>query len=176
MRPHTLLLARDCRGTAVIELAIIAPVLALVVAGIVDVANAYSHKLQLEQGAQRAIEKVMQTTELDTVEATLKTEVICQVNGTNENGSCRSAPVTAGDVTVTYRLECKSGVSISSSQTSTDAVAFDTLACAADERETRYLSISVAGKYTPMFPIHFSGLNASDGTYHMSATAGMRTQ
>ena len=36
--------------------------------------------------------------------------------------------------------------------------------------------ITVNDKYTPMFPIHFAGLNSSDGTYHITATAGMRTQ
>jgi hypothetical protein len=35
--------------------------------------------------------------------------------------------------------------------------------------------VTVTDTYTPMFPIHFAGLNA-DGTYHLSATAGMRTQ
>ena len=31
--------------------------------GIVDMSNAFSRKLTLEQGAQRAIEKIMQTTQ-----------------------------------------------------------------------------------------------------------------
>jgi Flp pilus assembly protein TadG len=59
------------RGAAVIEMALVAPVLALGVIGIVDVSNAYSKKLALEQGAQRAIEKIMDTTENSTVESTL---------------------------------------------------------------------------------------------------------
>jgi Flp pilus assembly protein TadG len=61
-------LLADARGAAVIEMALIAPVLALGVIGIVDVSNAYSRKLALEQGAQRAIEKIMNTTETSTVE------------------------------------------------------------------------------------------------------------
>ena len=46
-----------------IELALVAPVLALMVIGIVDMSNAFSRKLALEQGAQRASRKIMQTTE-----------------------------------------------------------------------------------------------------------------
>ena len=59
-RLHRIRLLRDERGAAVIELALVAPVLALMVIGIVDISNAYSRKLALEQGAQRAIEKIMQ--------------------------------------------------------------------------------------------------------------------
>ena len=51
----------DQRGAAVIELAMIAPILAMMVIGIVDMSNGYSRKLALEQGAQRAVEKIMQT-------------------------------------------------------------------------------------------------------------------
>ena len=98
-------LRADERGAAVIELAMVAPMLALMTIGVVDLSNAYSRKLALEQGAQRAIEKVMQTTELDTVENTLKTEAVCQVNGM-ENGVCKMSPISANNVTVTYRLEC----------------------------------------------------------------------
>jgi Flp pilus assembly protein TadG len=165
------------RGAAVIELALIAPVFALMVVGIVDMSNAYSRKLALEQGAQRAIERIMQSTANDTVEGTLTAEAVCQVNGTNANGTCKTSPITAADVTVTFRLECKSSGAAGTitAQTSTDPVAFDGLACNIGETESRYIQVTVSDKYTPMFSIHFLGLNA-DGTYHLSATAGMRTQ
>src|SRR3982751_6612551 len=114
-------LARDDRGAAVIELALVAPVLALMVIGIVDLSNAFSSKLALEQGAQRAIEKIMQTTEDETVEGTLKTEAVCQVNGTNADGTCKTSPITTANVTVTYRLECTAAGGAIATQTSTDA-------------------------------------------------------
>jgi Flp pilus assembly protein TadG len=165
------------RGAAVIELALIAPVFALMVVGIVDMSNAYSRKLALEQGAQRAIERIMQSTANDTVEGTLTTEAVCQVNGTNANGTCKTSPITAANVTVTFRLECKANNSAGTitTQTSTDPVAFDDLFCNVGETESRYIQVRVTDKYTPMFSIHFLGLDA-DGTYHLSATAGMRTQ
>lgn len=170
-------IASDARGTAVIELALVAPVLALTIIGLVDISNAYSRKLALEQGAQRAIEKIMQTTETSTVETTLKTEAVCQVNGMNSDGTCKTTPITASNVTVTYRLECKSsGGTIASTSVTTDSSAFDALSCGSTEREQRYLEVNVTDKYYPTFPVHFAGFLASDGSYHISATAGMRTQ
>jgi Flp pilus assembly protein TadG len=169
-------LAFDQRGAVVIELALIAPVFALMTVGIIDMSNAYSRKLALEQGAQRAIEKIMQTTEEDTVEGTLKTEAVCQVNGTNNDGTCKSSPITTSNVTVTYRLECTDSGGTISAQTSTDSTAFDDFTCASGTvKEARYIEIAVTDKYSPMFPIHFLSYNG-DGTYHLSAAAGMRTK
>lgn len=168
-------LAADERGAAVIELALVAPVLALMAIGLVDMSNALSRKLALEQGAQRAIEKIMQTTEQDTVEGTLATEAVCQVNGTNSDGSCKTSPITTNNVTVTFRLECTDSGGVISSQTATDAATFDAFTCNSGSREARYIQVGVTDKYTPMFPIHFLAYN-SDGTYHLSATAGMRTE
>ena len=71
----------------------------------------------------------MQTTEIDTVEGTLKTEAVCQVNGLAGDGTCNTSPITASDVTVTYRLECLSTDGTRTTQTSTDSVAFDALSC-----------------------------------------------
>ena len=157
------------RGAAIIELAIVAPIFALMTIGVVDMSNAYSRKLALEQGAQRAIEKIMQTTQDDTVEGTLQTEAVCQVNGTNADGTCKTSPITTANVTVTDRLECVDG------DGTIEVQADPTGDCASNQTETRYISVTVTDTYTPMFPIHFAGLNA-DGTYHLSATAGMRTQ
>ncbi len=166
----------DTRGAAIIELAMIAPVFAVMVIGIVDMSNAHSRKLALEQGAQRAIEKVMQTTEVDTVEGTLKSEAVCQVNGLNADGVCNTSPITASNVTVTYRLECMDASGGITSQTSTDSTAFDDYTCASGTvKEARYIEVALTDKYTPLFPIHFGGFNG-DGTYHLAAAAGMRTQ
>ena len=176
-RLHMLNLKSDDRGAAIIELALVAPVLALTVIGIVDMSNAYSRKLALEQGAQRAIERVMQTTGTTTVEDTIKTEAVCQVNGLNGDGTCKTSPITASDVTVTYRLECIDSAGTTTSQTNTDADVFDTYTCASGTvKEARYISVALQDKYVPLFPIHFASFSSGDGTYHISATAGMRTE
>ena len=169
-------LATSDRGAAVIELALVAPVVGLMVIGIVDLSNAFSHKLALEQGAQRAIERIMQTTANDTVENTLKAEVVCQVDGVNADGTCKSSPITTSDVTVTFRLECTPPSGSMTTQTSTDPTTFDAFTCpVSGSTAARYIEVTVNDKYTPLFPLHFSAINA-DGTYHISATAGMRTQ
>lgn len=164
-------LLREERGVAIIELALIAPMLAMVTIGVVDMSNAYSNKLALEQGAQRAIEKIMQTTQGQTVDDTLKTEAVCQVNGTNDDGSCKTSPLTTDDVSVSYRLECTNSDGTVVVKTGVDA-ADD---CLTTQKQAQYVSVTVTTKYSPMFPLHFSGIDA-DGTYHLSATAGMRTQ
>ena len=174
-------LLRDTRGAAVIEMAMIAPVLALGVIGIVDMSNAYSRKLALEQGAQRAIEKIMQTTSYTTVEATLANEAICQVNGTTTTTSgsttttvCNSSPLTASNVTVTWRLQCTDSAGTVTNQTSTSSATFDTFVCpSGTASQAKYVQVDLTDKYTPMFPIHFASLNG-DGTYHLAASAGMR--
>ena len=168
-------LFRDERATAIIELALVAPIVALTVVGIADLSNAFSRKLGLEQGAQRAIEKIMQTTEDDTVEATLAAEAVCQVNGTDSAGVCKTSPITIADVTVTYRLDCtNTSTGAVTSTTTTLPLVFDTWICTTGTTPSRYMSVTVVDKYTPMFSLHFSALDA-DGTYHLSATAGMRT-
>jgi len=170
-------LLRDARGAAVIEMAMVAPVLALGVIGIVDISNAYSRKLALEQGAQRAVEKIMQTTSYTTVESTLANEAICQVNGTTTSlgvTTCNSSPITASDVTVTWRLQCMSSGGAVTNQTTTNSTTFDTYVCpSGTASQAKFVQVALADKYTPMFPIHFMSLN-NDGTYHLAAIAGMR--
>ena len=99
-------LRSDDRGAAIIELAMVAPVLALMTIGVVDLSNGFGTKLRLEQAAQRSIEKIMQTTGVLTVEETIADEAVCQFNGTNADGTCKTAPITTANVTVTHRLEC----------------------------------------------------------------------
>ncbi len=145
-------LRRDCRGMATVELAIIAPVLASMIVGVVDLSNAFGRKLALEQATQRAVEKVMQTTLEKTTEEVLKEEAAAQ------------AGIAVDNVVVTYQLECDE-----------TAQADYTQSCAASQREARYLLVTASDTYTPMFPVHFLGINA-DGTYHLSSTSGIRTQ
>lgn len=170
-------LLRNERGAAIVELALVAPVFALLTVGVVDISNAYSKKLALEQGAQRAIEKIMNTTENATVESTLANEAICQVNGTTTtNGvtSCNTSPITASNVTVTWRLDCTTG-GTTTSQSTTNSTTYDTYTSSCAGTKVGYVQVTVTDKYTPLFPIHFAAFNGGDSTYHLSATAGTRT-
>jgi Flp pilus assembly protein TadG len=155
-------LRSDDRGAAIIELAMVAPFMALMTIGVVDLSNGFGRKLRLEQAAQRSIEKVMQTTGELTVEDTIAQEAVCQYNGTNDQGECNTAPLTTDNVTVTHRLEC-------------DGVETTNVDCAEGETESRWIQVQVADDYEPMFPIHFTGID--DGNkYHIVAIAGMRTE
>jgi len=155
-------LRSDDRGAAIIELALVAPVMALMTVGVVDLSNGFGRKLRLEQAAQRSIEKVMQTTGELTVEDTIAEEAVCQYNGTNDQGECNPGPLTTDNVVVTHRLEC-------------DGVETENPDCAEGETESRWIQVQVSDDYEPMFPIHFSGID--DGNkYHIVAIAGMRTE
>ena len=155
-------LVREQRGAAMIELAFIAPVIALMTVGVVDLSNGFGTKLRVEQAAQRSIEKVMQTTGVTTVEDTIAAEAVCQYNGTNADGSCKTAPLTTADVVVTHRLECENVVTTNPDCTST-------------QKEARWIQVTVSTDYTPMFPLKFSGIE-SNGKYHIESVAGMRTE
>jgi Flp pilus assembly protein TadG len=169
-------LRSNVRGAAVIEMAMVAPVLALGVIGIVDMSNAYSKKLALEQGTQRAIEKIMNTTETSTVEATLADEVRCQVNGSTTAGGVTTCNTKTGQaITVTWRLDCKVGTVTTTTTTvlsSAYDTALDTCTTAAGTK-SGYVQVSVSDTYTPLFPIHFAHYSGS--SYPISATAGTRT-
>nr|WP_283938455.1 TadE family protein [Sphingomonas alba] len=158
-------LRSDEDGAAIIELALVAPVLALLTIGTVDMANAFGSKLRLEQAAQRSIEKVMQTTGELTVEDTIANEAVCQYNGTNEDGTCKSAPLTTSDVTVTHRLECD-GVLKETTATDDD--------CPVGQKESRWIQVQVDYDYDPLFSYHFSAID--NGKYHITTIAGMRTE
>ncbi len=145
-------LLRNSRGAAVVEIALAAPILACVVIGMTDLANVYSRKLALEQGAQRAIEKQMQTTEDDTPEDTIKEEAALQADVDRSAVEVEYTRLCDGTKQADYTDDCDSG-----------------------EIQADYLTVTVSDTYRPIFPVHFGPVQP-DGTYHISATAGMRTQ
>jgi len=176
-RLNSIRLLINDRGAAVIEMALIAPVLALGVIGIVDVSNAYSRKLALEQGVQRAVEKIANTTENSSVESTLTNEVKCQVNGSTTSGGTTTCNASSTqNITVSWRLDCTTGGATVSTTTATSAT-YDALvaACTSPSTKAGYVQVTVTDKYSPMFPIHFAAFNTTDSTYHLAATAGVRT-
>jgi Flp pilus assembly protein TadG len=150
----------DRRGVAILELALTAPILATLIVGVADVSNGFSRKLALEQAAQRAIEKVMQTTALTTPTATIKAEAVAQAGG----------GLVAGDVDVSYTLYCVSATGVFVLQADPDEDK-----CTTGNTEARYLEVKITDEYEPLFPLPFPGANA-EGNYVVTATAGMRTQ
>jgi len=146
-------LAVDERGTSLIEMALLMPVFAAFLIGMVDLSLAYSEKLQLEQAAQRAIERVMNRQMTSTSYDTLKTE------------AADAADVAESAVTVDFWLECNG----------TRQADYDTT-CTSGQAFARYLTVEVQKDFTPLFGTkYFPGANA-DGTYTIRSEAGIRTQ
>lgn len=153
MRIDLLSLARCERGASLIEMALAVPILAAVLIGMVDISRAYSEKLQLEQAAQRAIDKVLNRQTDNTSFGALKAE------------AAEAALIPEEDVGVDYWLECD-GVR----QSQYDA------ACGPGQIYTRHLSVEVQKNFEPLFGTkYFPGAN-SDGTYTIKAKAGLRIQ
>jgi hypothetical protein len=160
----------------VVELALAAPILALFIVGVTDISIAYGRELELEQGVQRSIERVMQTTGEDTVEDAIKEEAVCQVNGT-DGTNCYDTPLDVANVAVTYRLECtdEGGAPTVDPQETTDSTAFEAYACPSeDDIAARYIRVTATETFAPLFSRSFG--TAADGMYHLKATAGLRTQ
>jgi Flp pilus assembly protein TadG len=156
-------IARDERGASVIELALVAPFLATLTIGMVDISRAYSDKLFLEQAAQRSVERAMQGMQGDN-----STDIF--------EGLQAEAAATAGvpedDVTVRYWLECN-GVDQNTSP-ATMADDYEKV-CGNNQYYSRHMSVSIEKPYTPMFATKWLGANA-DGTFTLVGEAGLRVQ
>ncbi|MCJ8190268.1 TadE/TadG family type IV pilus assembly protein [Sphingomicrobium aestuariivivum] len=163
-------------GSATIELALVSPVMALMVVGVVDLSMAYSRKLAIEQGAQRAIEKVMQTTTTETVHGTLGKE------------AAAAAEVNEDQVSVKYMLECDGTETditskVDTVQASIDAGmawnAIDTsgLDCASGTSVQRaYITVTITDDFDPVIDPSLVGIQSKDGKFPITVETGIRTQ
>jgi Flp pilus assembly protein TadG len=148
-------LARDTRGTSVVELGLLAPVIAMFLVGMVDISRAVSERLRLEQAAQRAVERLMQGQESSTTFANLAGE------------AASAAGVATTNVTVTPWRECN-GATVGSGTT------YASSTCTSGQTETAYLKVEVTDAFTPTFGTRFfPGANAN-GTVTIKGDAGMR--
>lgn len=143
-------------GSSLIEMALAAPLLAALVIGMVDLSNGYSTKLQLEQAAQRTIEKVAQQRSSDFI--TLRAE------------AAEAAGVTVDAVTVDNWLECSSD-----GQAWRRAASFDSACETGEPYAARYVMVDIVKTYVPIFSTSYAGANA-DGTYTLHGKAGVRVQ
>jgi len=152
-------LCRDERGASIIEMGLMLPILASLLIGMVDISRAYSAKLQLEQSAYRAIEKVQQYNTTASTYDTLKSEA---------GSAARAAgftSVTDNDVTIDYWLECNG-----TRQTDYDIV------CGSGQTYARWITVDITAKFTPMFSSSKWPGSNTDGTYTLHGKAGLRTQ
>jgi Flp pilus assembly protein TadG len=156
---HMTSLARDDRGASIIEMAMAMPVLASLLIGMVDISRAYSAKLQLEQAANRAVEKVQQYQASESTYTTLQGEA---------GAAARAAgfsSVADSDVVIDYWLECNG----------TRAADYDTT-CPSGQTYARWVTVDIPGTFTPMFSSRrWPGAN-TDGSFTLHGKAGLRTQ
>lgn len=146
-------LARDDRGASIIELALVAPIIASLLIGMVDMARAYSFKLKLEQSAQRAIEKVQQY------------QTTTSTYGTLQSEAAAAAGVPTANVTIDFWLECD-GVR---------ATNYNSV-CSGSQTYARWVTVSIRGEFSPMFKSKYYPKAKSDGTFDVYGKTGMRTQ
>ena len=148
-------LSHDERGASLIELALIAPILLTMFAGIVDCARLYSTKLGFQQAAERAVEMATTGGVSNTSYTTIQT---------NMQSDAAAAAPNASTVAASLWLEC-------AGQKQTDFNG----ACNTGDQVARYASVSVAGAYAPSFPWLFGSM-VSNGKIAVSGAATVRVQ
>lgn len=144
----------DESGNSLIEMAFAAPLLAGLLIGMVDISRAVSAKVQLEQAAQRTIEKAQARTYKTSDNSTLQSDA-------------QSAAGSGSTATIDSWLECNhDGVHLN----------FDSDSCAAGATYARYVKVTVEKPYTPFFDTrYFPGAN-SNGTVTVRGKATLRVQ
>lgn len=170
-------LRRDQRGTGLIELGILAPMLALLTVGIVDLSQGVSRRMELHSAVHRTLEKaaarrfklLVTGGQVDT--AFMKAD------------AAAAAGVPAGEVTVTAWLECDgekqpSFVSDCPALASPDAQCSlpappPSVKCAAIL--ARYVSVRIDTSYAPTFG-RVVAAASSDGKVPLFAEAAVRVQ
>lgn len=152
-------LARDERGASLIEMGLALPILSALLIGMVDMSRAYSAKLQLEQAAYRAIEKVQQYNTTASTYNTLKSEAASAATAAG------FANVTDSNVTIDFWLECNGA----------RAANYDSV-CPDGQAYARWVTVDINAAFNPMFASRrWPGAN-SDGSFTLHGKAGLRTQ
>jgi Flp pilus assembly protein TadG len=152
MMNRTSLLASD-RGNALIEMALVAPVLGALLLGTIDMSRAYSIRVDLEQAAHRAVEMEQVKNYAESDNAGIKSEA-------------ETAAGSGSTATVTDWLQCG---------TDTTKLNF-TSSCADGVASARFLQVSISKSFTPLFTNSVFAHRNQDGTVSLTANAGVRVQ
>lgn len=146
------ILLSDRSGTSTVELAIIFPILAALTFIAADLAMAFKAKLKLQTAAERTA--ALATTGGRTIMSSLAAD------------AAAGAGVSSNAVTVTESLACDNTV-----QTSLTSV------CANGQQIRRYVTISIASSYAPMFGKLLPGTQwASSQGVSLTGSASVRWQ
>lgn len=150
-------LARDERGSSIVELGLVTPLFAGLLIGMVDISRAYTHRLLLEQAAQRTIEEVMQ-----------QPETLTDYSSSLKEEGAAAANVPQSAVTPTFWLECD-GMS--------QGAGNFTAECPEGTTEyARYVRVAISKPFDPTFRTSWFPAANADGTVTLIGTAGVRVQ
>lgn len=155
---------RDRRGAAIVELALAAPFMAVLVVGMSDLARAYSLKLMLEQAAQRTVEKVENQKSVATsYNSALSTEA---------GNAMTDAGYSSGNtITPDSWVECSSNGTTWTRQTN-----FTDSCPNATDITARYVKVTISRSFVPMFRSRrWPGANAQ-GNITVTGKAEVRIQ
>ena len=156
LRKTLLTLRSDQRGTSIVELAAVAPIFALMVVGLGDLARGFSEKYALQQAVNRTVELAHQGSPNDNYDF-LTTEAA---------QAAAAAGATGATVTLTSWLECN-GSTTKKAWTDT---------CADGQQIARYITLKIDSAFTPSFAsLTYSGIGA-DGKVPITASASVRVQ
>jgi Flp pilus assembly pilin Flp len=155
-------LLRDERGVSVIELGFLAPILAFMMLGTVDLANGYTRKMRVETAVARAMEKAAVLSVQDDY-TFLKTEVTTALPS-----------VTASTVTVETYAMCDTV------KQATFKSECGFRANGTPEEIQRYVKLKVADRWKPMFNYGAFGFylykTGSDGKVPLTVETQLRVQ
>lgn len=168
-------LARDERGTSVVELALIAPILAVLTMGIIDLSAAFGRRLELTEAANGTMQRV----------AAMNFDLAENADGSPDFSALKAnaaaaAGVSENQVTVTRWLECD-GVEQDEDQFNDGCPVEDRPECEVSDPPddcsqvtARYVEVRVEDSFAPMFSSILA--RGPDGTIPLSAEAAVRIQ
>ncbi len=142
--------ARCTRGAAVIEFALLAPVLLLMVVGAIDFGTFIHQKMQLQSAARAGVQFAAQssTTLSDTAGIANAAQIASELD------------FTGVTTTTTQFCSCSDGI-----ESTPDADGNCTDTCAGGELPGLYVRVDLTGQFTPLFPIAaISDLASSTGS------------
>jgi len=142
-------LGRDRRGTSIIEFALAAPVMAVMLMGLVDVASCYSAQMSIQQAAARSLERLQASGSSDTTY--LRAE------------AATAAGVPLSQVTVDSWLECDDA-----------RQAATVTSCSAGQTSARYVQVTITSSYEPFFGYSPVGTRDGSGNVALSAASALR--
>jgi Flp pilus assembly pilin Flp len=151
-------LGGDERGTSVVELGLLLPLLTLLIVNIVDLSMGVSRRLEIHQAVHRTMEFAAAADRFpfDVTTGEYDYSVL-------KAHAAEAAGVEEEAVDLDWWLEC-------------DGIEQDEyyILCAEDEPMARYLQIRIEAAYTPVFSISVAGLAGDQ--INMSAESAVRIQ